>query len=170
MNAVELSLVIPCHNEEENLQPLLSAIHAALDPLALDYEIVITDDCSTDNSWNVLNNSPRAIGGCVSSVSNSIAANRLRAGQGCRPLVAATSPRWMPISKTTRKIYRECLRRSEMQTAFAGHVLQREAKATIGFALPHHASLIGCATNSPVKTLPMPAALIECSNANASHT
>jgi len=54
MNAVELSLVIPCHNEEENLQPLLAAIHATLDPLALSYEVVITDDCSTDNSWNVL--------------------------------------------------------------------------------------------------------------------
>ncbi len=54
MNAVELSLVIPSHNEEKNLRPLLSAIHAALDPLALDYEIVITDDCSTDNSWSVL--------------------------------------------------------------------------------------------------------------------
>src|SRR5436309_4571394 len=54
MNAPELSLVIPCHNEEKNLQPLLSAIHATLDPLALDYEIVITDDCSTDNSWSAL--------------------------------------------------------------------------------------------------------------------
>ena len=54
MNAPELSLVIPCHNEEKNLQPLLAAIHATLDPLALSYEVVITDDCSTDNSWNVL--------------------------------------------------------------------------------------------------------------------
>src|SRR5213083_290800 len=54
MNAPELSLVIPCHNEEKNLQPLLSAIHATLDRLALDYEIVITDDCSTDNSWSAL--------------------------------------------------------------------------------------------------------------------
>src|SRR5437667_11434526 len=54
MNAPDLSLVIPCHNEEKNLQPLLSAIHATLDPLAVEYEIVITDDCSTDNSWSVL--------------------------------------------------------------------------------------------------------------------
>src|SRR5213083_1114488 len=54
MNAVELSLVIPCHNEEKNLQPLLAAIHATLDPLALSYEVVITDDCSTDKSWDVL--------------------------------------------------------------------------------------------------------------------
>ena len=54
MNPPELSLVIPCHNEEKNLQPLVSTIHAALDPLDLNYEIVITDDCSTDNSWSVL--------------------------------------------------------------------------------------------------------------------
>ncbi len=54
MNVPELSLVIPCHNEEKNLQPLLSVIHATLDPLASDYEIVITDDCSTDNSWSIL--------------------------------------------------------------------------------------------------------------------
>src|SRR6516165_7504148 len=54
MNVLELSLVIPCHNEEKNLRPLLSAIHETLDPLDLSYEVVITDDCSTDNSWSVL--------------------------------------------------------------------------------------------------------------------
>ncbi len=54
MKAPEISLVIPCHNEQDNLQPLLSAIHATMDPLGLDFEVVITDDCSTDNSWSVL--------------------------------------------------------------------------------------------------------------------
>src|ERR1700730_4642525 len=54
MNLPELSLVIPCHDEDKNLQPLLSAIHATLDPLAVDYEVVITDDGSSDNSWSVL--------------------------------------------------------------------------------------------------------------------
>jgi len=54
MKVPEISLVIPCHNEQENLQPLLSAIHATMDPLGLDFEVVITDDCSTDNSWSVL--------------------------------------------------------------------------------------------------------------------
>jgi len=54
MTAVDFSLVIPCHNEERNLEPLISAIHATMDPLRLDYEIVITDDCSTDDSWTVL--------------------------------------------------------------------------------------------------------------------
>lgn len=54
MTTPELSVVIPCHNEAENLRPLLAAIHAAVDPLGLDYEVVITDDCSTDDSWRVL--------------------------------------------------------------------------------------------------------------------
>ena len=54
MTTPELSVVIPCHNEAENLPPLFSAIHATLDPLGLDFEIVITDDCSSDDSWPVL--------------------------------------------------------------------------------------------------------------------
>jgi dolichol-phosphate mannosyltransferase len=54
MTAPELSVVIPCHNEAENLRPLLNAIHAALDPLNVNFEVVITDDCSTDESWRVL--------------------------------------------------------------------------------------------------------------------
>jgi glycosyltransferase involved in cell wall biosynthesis len=54
MTALELSVVIPCHNEESNLRPLVSTIHEALDPLGLSFEIVITDDCSSDGSWTVL--------------------------------------------------------------------------------------------------------------------
>src|ERR1051326_4057297 len=54
MTTPELSVVIPCHNEAGNLRPLLRAIHTALDPLGLDYEVVITDDRSTDDSWQVL--------------------------------------------------------------------------------------------------------------------
>ena len=50
----ELSLVIPCYNEQENLRALLAAIHAAVDPLQLSYEVVITDDCSKDKSWEIL--------------------------------------------------------------------------------------------------------------------
>jgi glycosyltransferase involved in cell wall biosynthesis len=50
----ELSLVIPCHNEEGNLPKLADAIAAALKPLGVAYEVVVTDDCSTDDSWAVL--------------------------------------------------------------------------------------------------------------------
>jgi len=49
-----LSLVIPCYNEQDNLRALLAAIRAAADPLQLAYEVVITDDCSRDNSWAIL--------------------------------------------------------------------------------------------------------------------
>ena len=54
MMTPELSVVIPCHNESENLQPLFGAIHNALDPIGVNFEIVITDDCSSDDSWRVL--------------------------------------------------------------------------------------------------------------------
>jgi dolichol-phosphate mannosyltransferase len=50
----ELSLVIPCYNEQDNLRPLISAIRAAADPLKRSYEVIITDDCSKDKSWEVL--------------------------------------------------------------------------------------------------------------------
>jgi glycosyltransferase involved in cell wall biosynthesis len=49
-----LSVVVPCYNEEGNLRPLLSALKEALDPLGLSYEIIITDDCSGDQSWEIL--------------------------------------------------------------------------------------------------------------------
>ncbi|PYK98426.1 MAG: glycosyltransferase [Verrucomicrobia bacterium] len=56
MNATppEISLVIPCYNEEGNLRELIKTIHDALDPLKLPYEVVITDDCSKDESWEIL--------------------------------------------------------------------------------------------------------------------
>lgn len=54
MNSPEISLVIPCYNEEGNLRKLINSIHAAVDPLQISYEIVITDDCSNDRSWEIL--------------------------------------------------------------------------------------------------------------------
>ena len=50
----ELSFVIPCYNEQDNLRALVTAIRAAVDPLKLPYEVVITDDCSKDKSWDIL--------------------------------------------------------------------------------------------------------------------
>ena len=50
----EFSLVIPCYNEEGNLRELVKAIRAATEPLRLTYEVVITDDCSKDKSWEIL--------------------------------------------------------------------------------------------------------------------
>ena len=50
----EISLVIPCYNEEGNLPELIKAIRASVDPLKIAYEVVITDDCSKDKSWQIL--------------------------------------------------------------------------------------------------------------------
>ena len=53
-DAPELSFVIPCYNEQDNLRALITAIREAVDPLKLSYEVVITDDCSRDRSWEIL--------------------------------------------------------------------------------------------------------------------
>lgn len=50
----EVSIVVPCYNEEGNLGPLIVAIRAQLEPMGIPYEVVITDDCSRDRSWSIL--------------------------------------------------------------------------------------------------------------------
>lgn len=50
----QLSVVLPCHNEQDNLRALITALREAIEPLKLSYEIVVTDDCSTDQSWTML--------------------------------------------------------------------------------------------------------------------
>lgn len=50
----EISFVIPCYNEEGNLRELFKAIRAVSEPLNIPYEILVTDDCSADKSWEIL--------------------------------------------------------------------------------------------------------------------
>ena len=50
----ELSFVIPCYNEEGNLLALITAVRVAVEPLKRPYEVVITDDCSKDRTWEIL--------------------------------------------------------------------------------------------------------------------
>lgn len=54
MTSPEISFVVPCYNEEGNLRALIKAVHDAVDPLGVSYEVVITDDCSSDKSWEIL--------------------------------------------------------------------------------------------------------------------
>ncbi len=60
---LELSVVAAAHNEQDNLPTLVDEIVAALDPTDIDYEIVVVDDGSTDDTPNVLDtllkNQPR---------------------------------------------------------------------------------------------------------------
>ena len=50
----EISVVVPCHNERDNLRPLVEAIRSALAPLNRAFEMVLVDDGSSDGSWDLL--------------------------------------------------------------------------------------------------------------------
>jgi dolichol-phosphate mannosyltransferase len=49
-----ISVVVPCYNEQDNLVPLVKTLSEVIAPLKVSYELVITDDCSKDNSWEIL--------------------------------------------------------------------------------------------------------------------
>jgi glycosyltransferase involved in cell wall biosynthesis len=51
---MELSVIIPVYNEEENVEPLIREIVGVLEPLAKSYEIVVVDDGSKDGTFSVL--------------------------------------------------------------------------------------------------------------------
>lgn len=45
-----VSIVLPCYNEEEAIVPVMEAVRAVMDKLDRPYEILVVDDCSTDNT------------------------------------------------------------------------------------------------------------------------
>jgi dolichol-phosphate mannosyltransferase len=48
-----LSVVVPAHNEEQNLEPTLRELSAALDAAAIPFEVVVVNDNSTDSTEEV---------------------------------------------------------------------------------------------------------------------
>ena len=60
MTAPELSVVVPVHNEEANIAPLIGEIVAALRG-RIDFEIVYVDDLSRDGSLRVLAEQKRSV-------------------------------------------------------------------------------------------------------------
>lgn len=53
-DVIDLSVVIPLYNEEDNIPPLYEQLSVALDELGLDYEVIVIDDGSKDDSFNRL--------------------------------------------------------------------------------------------------------------------
>src|SRR3984957_2245752 len=51
-----LSVVVPIHNEEPSILPLYDRLTAVLEKLRKPYEIIFTDDASTDKSFDLLAN------------------------------------------------------------------------------------------------------------------
>ena len=50
----DLSIVIPVYRSGDCLEALTAAIFGALDPTGRDYEVVLVNDFSPDNSWSVI--------------------------------------------------------------------------------------------------------------------
>ena len=51
---IDVSIVIPVYDEEENLNPLLSELKVEMDSLGRSYEIILVDDGSRDRSFEIL--------------------------------------------------------------------------------------------------------------------
>jgi dolichol-phosphate mannosyltransferase len=50
----QLSVVVPCFNEQGNLRPLEQALRLEIEALQHSYELIFVDDCSVDESWKTL--------------------------------------------------------------------------------------------------------------------
>ena len=48
---MELSVVIPVYNEEENVEPLIGEIEVSLSALGKSYEVIVVDDGSRDGTF-----------------------------------------------------------------------------------------------------------------------
>jgi glycosyltransferase involved in cell wall biosynthesis len=51
---MDLSVIVPIKDERDNLARLHDRVREALDPLGLDYELVLVDDGSIDGGWTVM--------------------------------------------------------------------------------------------------------------------
>ena len=51
---IELSVIIPTFNEENNASRMLKNLTRKLDEINLKYEIILVNDGSTDNTFSVL--------------------------------------------------------------------------------------------------------------------
>lgn len=52
MVRADLSVVVPCYNEQGNIPELVERTAATLDELGISWEIVLVDDGSTDGTWD----------------------------------------------------------------------------------------------------------------------
>lgn len=50
----KISVVIPCFNEAENIPSMYRQLSDVFKTITPDYELIFVDNCSTDNSWSLL--------------------------------------------------------------------------------------------------------------------
>ena len=58
---IQVSIVIPVYNEQEAVEVVLRDIYAVMDPLGIDYEMIVVDDGSTDATPALCEADPRVI-------------------------------------------------------------------------------------------------------------
>lgn len=51
---LQISIVVPFYNEQENIKELYSQLTSVLEPVKMSYELIFIDDGSTDNTFRVL--------------------------------------------------------------------------------------------------------------------
>ena len=54
MSTVRYSIILPVFNEQDNLLKLHQRLTGAIDSITTDYEMIFIDDCSNDNSYEIL--------------------------------------------------------------------------------------------------------------------
>ncbi len=52
----KISIILPAYNEAKNLELLIPALDSILNNITVDYEIIVVNDCSNDNTKNALLN------------------------------------------------------------------------------------------------------------------
>jgi len=63
MSNIDVTIVVPCLNEEENIPTILGALQEALRDVSFRYEIVVVDDQSEDLTFKVASNYAQSIEG-----------------------------------------------------------------------------------------------------------
>ena len=58
--ATGLSIVVPVYNSEKTLEKLVSRLQPVLSQAAANYEVILVDDGSPDDSWSVIQRLSRA--------------------------------------------------------------------------------------------------------------
>jgi glycosyltransferase involved in cell wall biosynthesis len=56
---MDLSIIVPLYNEQDNVVPLCDAIVAAVTPLGIDFEVLLVDDGSSDRTFDIAATLPR---------------------------------------------------------------------------------------------------------------
>ncbi|MDR1199610.1 MAG: glycosyltransferase family 2 protein [Prevotellaceae bacterium] len=66
---MDISIVIPLYNEEESLPELAEWIERVMNENKFSFEIILIDDGSSDNSWDVIKTLRSSMGECIRGIS-----------------------------------------------------------------------------------------------------